>query len=57
MLAYKVLINNPRTVDEAVGPQSMSSNEQLHQLLVGNTHFTTTDTLIIIILILITTTC
>jgi len=40
MFAHKVLVDNPWTVDEAVGPQSMSSNEQLHQILVGNSHFT-----------------
>ena len=41
MLAHKVLLDDPRRVDETVGAQSMSSNEQLHKVFVGNTHFTT----------------
>jgi len=40
MLAYKVLVHNPRGVDEAVGAQSMCSNEQLDKVFVGNTLFT-----------------
>ena len=42
MLAYKVLINNPRRVDKTVGAQSMCSNEQLHKVFVGHTLFPTT---------------
>ena len=41
MFAYKVLINDPWTVDKTAGAQSMGTNEQLHQILVGNPHFTT----------------
>ena len=42
MLAYKVLINNPRRVDKTVGAQSMCSNEQLDKVFVGHTLFPTT---------------
>jgi len=42
MLAHKVLVDNPRRVDEAVGAQSTCSNEQLDKVFVGYALFPTT---------------
>ena len=41
MFAYKVLVDDPRTVDEAAGAQSMRANEQLDEVLVRHSHLTT----------------